>query len=518
MTPSYQGKTSTASLPVKVRSKPRVLRSSGTEHPNQVFVNVYNNSGTIVVGDNNEVTVRTSASSTTGIYSISNNGLRSNFMSAGFTPGQNGVAKSQNTDLSQNSSARRSAIGAQITKMTSFYPVVKHEHSFGCGRGKRKGCHGGESRRKGRKRFKNQQPDSRLSTPSSDVDLGLSPASIELPLDSNSASFQQGLHSFHRLCTYLHPPRDNGRWSEFDVRAQQLLDQAGISLTDQIIIDLEKSVALCYQKKLDESEDLINDAEKRFPQTSGSIRRLLEMLSNCYRAGLYRRRKRFGQKRQQWLHAAETLAYGFPPCLPVGILLYEEGTCKRDVASILTGPSKDAVIGEAKELMQRCIDLCCRLDHQEDVYVRKQHVAVSKMAIMNLHCETSVSRSRKIGSSNVVEAGKLLDTLQSDYYRQTEVQGSKIQRLIANVDLFYRIEKFSEAEKVAQEALEIAKRLEFNLDVMPLEERLTDIRRNITESSSSETYREIPRIIDSCSGSSLNNTPYSSEFEDKEQF
>ena len=516
MTPSDLVKTSTASFPVNVRSKPRVLRSSGTEHPNQVFVNVYNNSGTVVVGDNNNVTFPTSASSTTGIYSISNDGLGGDLMFACFTPGQNGVAKSKGSDLSHYSSGRRSAIGAH--KMTSFYPVVKYESSFERGRGKRKGCHGGESRRKGRKRFKNQQPDSRLSTPSSDVDVGVSPASIKLSLDSNSTSFQQGLQSFHRLCAYLHPSRDNGRWSEFDVRAQQLLDQAGISLTDQIIIDLEKSVALCYQKKLDESEDLINDAEKRFPQTSGSIRRLLEMLSNCYRAGLYRRRKRFGQKRQQWLHAAETLAYGFPPCLPVGILLYEEGTCKRDVASILTGPSKDAAIGEAKELMQRCIDLCCHLDHQEHIYVRKQHVAVSKMAIMNLHCETSVSRSRQIGSSNVVEAGRLLDTLQSDYYRQTEVQGSKIQRLIANVDLFYRTEKFSEAEKVAQEALEIAKKLEFNLDVMPLEDRLTDIRRKITESSSSETYREIPRIIDSCSGSSRNNTPYSSEFEDKEQF
>ena len=496
MTPSDLVKTSTANVPVKARLKPRVLRSSRTEHPKQVFVNVYDNSGTVQVGDYNNVTVRTSASSTTGIYSFSNDGLGGDIMLTCFTPG----------------------IGVQINKMTSFYPVVKHKNSFGCRRGKRKGCYGGESRRKGRKRFKNQQPDSRLSTLSSDVDVEDSPASIELPLDKNSTSFQQGLQSFHRLCAYLHPPRDNGRWSEFDVRAQVILDQAGSSLTDQIIVDLEKSVALCYQKKLDESEDLINDAEKRFPQTTGSIRRLLEMLSNCYRAGLYRRRKRFGQKRQRWLHAAETLAHGFPPCLPVGILLYEEGSCKRDVASILTGPSKDAAIGEAKELMQRCIDLCCRLDQQEHVYVRKQHVALSKMAIMHLHCETSVSRSRKIGLSNVVEAGKLLDTLQSNYYRQTEVQGSKIQRLIANVDLFYRIEKFSEAEKVAQEALEIAKRLEFNLDVMPLEDRLTDIRRRITESSSSETYREIPRIIDSCSGSSRNNTPYSSEFEDKEQF
>lgn len=137
-----------------------------------------------------------------------------------------------------------------------------------------------------------QKPTTRFETFHSEFRCGCgrSPASIELPLDSNRTSFQQGLQSFHRLCAYLYPPRDNGRWSEFDVRAQLLLNQADISLTDQIVIDLEKSVALCYQKKLYESEDLINDAEKRFPQTSGSIRRLLEMLSNCYRAGLYRMR------------------------------------------------------------------------------------------------------------------------------------------------------------------------------------------------------------------------------------
>ena len=109
----------------------------------------------------------------------------------------------------------------------------------------------------------------------------------------------------------------------------------------------------------------------------------------------------FGQKREQWLLLARKLASGFPPCLAVGILLYEEGSYKRDVATILLGSRKEPVIAEAKKLMKRCVDLCCRLD-REQVYVRKQHVAVSKMAIMNLHCETSVSRSKAINSRNIV--------------------------------------------------------------------------------------------------------------------
>ena len=167
--------------------------------------------------------------------------------------------------------------------------------------------------------------------------------------------------------------------------------------------------------------------------------------------------------------------------------------------------------------MQRCIDLCWRLDREEQVYVRKQHFAVCKMAMIDLRCETSASRRRSIPPKSIQEARKSLETLQTDYYSTKEVQSAKIQRLIAMVDFNYRLENYDEAEKYAQEALNMAKELEFNLDVMPLEERLLDIRRKITVTSTSETYRHIPGIIDSSSGSfsSKNNTPYSSDYDDK---
>ena len=86
---------------------------------------------------------------------------------------------------------------------------------------------------------------------------------------------------------------------------------------------------------------------------------------------------------------------------------------------------------------------------------------------------------------------------------------------MATVDLHHRLGNLVEAATIAQEALKVAKRLEFNLDVMPLEERLGEIYQKIIESSGSKTFREIPNIIDSSSCSSKNNTPYSSEYEEK---
>lgn len=78
------------------------------------------------------------------------------------------------------------------------------------------------------------------------------------------------------------------------------------------------------------------------------------------------------------------------------------------------------------------------------------------------------------------------------------------------MDLRYRRKKYNDAEEIAQQTLELIETSGFKLQVTRVQERLTDIRRKITESSSNETFRDRlrPKIIDSCS-SSL----YSSEHE-----
>lgn len=369
-------------------------------------------------------------------------------------------------------------------------------------------------KRSDRRRSKRlKRHDSRSTTPSTDEDVRDATLN-EIALESESSSFQQALQVFRSCITPLHPLRDNGHWNEFERASEKLLKEAAGDLTRRIIIRLEKSTVLSIKKELERSEEMINSVASEISQTNGSVRLLLEVLSKCYMAGTYRRRKMLGNA-QECLKIAKKVASGFPPCLAVAILLYEEGSWQRDFASLLTGSRTEPAFAKAKEkakeLMQCCIDLCCRLD-REQVYVRKQHFAVCKMALIDLRCESSASRRKSIPLKSIEEARKSLETLQSDYYSQREVQGAKIQRLIAKGDFNYRLEKYEEAEKFGQEALKMAKQLEFNLDVMPLEERLLDIREKMTPSTS-ETFRYVRGIIES--SSSKNNTPYSSEFEDK---
>ena len=322
---------------------------------------------------------------------------------------------------------------------------------------------------------------------------------------SDSSNLEQALDLFHNCITHLHPLRDDGQWDHFELAAQGLLERNANNLACQTIIHLEKSLALSLQGKLTESENLINDSMKNIPQMSGSIRRLLDVLTNCYMCQVSRRKK-FLDQANMYVRKAKEKSRGFPPCLAIAIVLYEEGGYKRDFAATVKGWKKEQAIAEAKEVMERCVELCCRLDRQE-VYVRKQHIAISRMAIMGLQCETKVSRSESISTKNIKEAKTLLETLESDYYCQTEMQGGRIQRLIANVDLCYRLGHLAKAEQIGRKALEIAKRLHFNLDVNPLEERLAEIHQK-------RSIREIPGIIDSFSDSSQNSSPYSSEYEE----
>ena len=326
-----------------------------------------------------------------------------------------------------------------------------------------------------------------------------------LACQSDSSNLEQALDLFHNCITHLHPLRDDGQWDHFELAAKGLLERNADNLACQTIIYLEKSLALSLQGKLTESENLINDSMKNIPQMSGSIRRLLDVLTNCYMCQVSRRKK-FLDQANMYVRKAKEKSRGFPPCLAIAIVLYEEGGYKRDFAATVKGWKKEQAIAEAKEVMERCVELCCRLDRQE-VYVRKQHIAISRMAIMGLQCETKVSRSESISTKNIKEAKTLLETLESDYYCQTEMQGGRIQRLIANVDLCYRLGHLAKAEQIGRKALEIAKRLHFNLDVNPLEERLAEIHQK-------RSIREIPGIIDSFSDSSQNSSPYSSEYEE----
>ena len=471
-----------------------------------VVVNINNNSGTVVVGASNVINVSSPAPSSTS-------GLQRDFLST--------FCNDNSAKLGSDPRIRDSVYSESISK---FFAVRKSGHKRRYHRyvgEKRKCCPGAATenltfKRSNRKRIKRQRYNSGHFTSTSGDDWRDATLN-ERSFENDSSSFQQALQIYHSCITPLHPLLYNGRWTEFESRAEQLLQlKSDGDVAREIIILLEKSVVLSLKRDLQQSEDTIYRAVKKIEQRSGSVRLLLEVLSNCYLATLYRRRKLLG-KTEKCLKIARKIASGFPPCLPVVFLLYEEGSLYKETASLLLGSRpKDPAAVEAKKLFQKCIDVCLQLDRNQ-IYVRKQHLAVSKLASINFHCETSLSRRNSVSQRMVDEGRKSLETLQTEHYSSKETRGTKIQRLIANVDLLYRLAKFRDSQAVAEEALKMAESLEYNLDVMRLQGRLADIRRRITESADAETFRAIPAIIDSCSNSSKNNTPYTSEYEDNDQ-
>ena len=361
-----------------------------------------------------------------------------------------------------------------------------------------------------RKRLKRHKQNSRFSTTSSDEETQTSTLNKIALKDVNGPSLEQALTSFHLYSKRLHLLRDNGRWEDFAFAIKDLLDQNVGNLPCQIITLLEESVALSYQNKLEEAEKVMSEAKRRFSETSGPFRRFCEVLSNCYYAALYRRQKKLG-KSKECLDAAKKLSAGFPSCLVIAILLYEEASCTRDFAYMLHGSGRKFTINEARDLMQKCVDLFCCLD-PEEVHVGKRDFAVCRMARMNVRGET--------GTSRIEETGKQLENLRNDEnYCKRESLGAKIQRLTAEAD-FYRYQgKFHAAKEKAEEALKIAEARQFNLERTPLQEMMTNIQSNMT-ASNPEIYRQTPTAVSSCTGSSSsdNNSPHSSEYETEKDF
>ena len=220
------------------------------ESPHQrFFVNVYNNSGTVVVGSHNIVNVHPLGTRSVtslqreNIVAISHervaeDGLQ--IVNFGCPIEQSSVAKSQSSSrVSCLSGSFAKGENVEKMKISNFFQVVKNEQQYReCKREKTKrnlGEEGGKLKRKrrGHKRIKRRKRNSRSSTTSSDEDFK-GTTLYELPFESNSSSFQEGLQSFYFYCTHLHPLRDNGQWSEFDVLAQQLLGQVGSDMTSRI--------------------------------------------------------------------------------------------------------------------------------------------------------------------------------------------------------------------------------------------------------------------------------------------
>ena len=496
-----------------------------SSEPSNQFVVYFNNCAVVIVDDNNVINVDSSAlSNNTELQRKSLSDLWSERVTKG-------DAKIDGLDFTEQNMAKISQKSRRVprcpvemlvqeeksTAISTISPVVKcKQHNCGCVDEERKcgieaAAENLRKKRCNRKRRKRQGCNPNHTSSSSGEDRREATLN-ELSFENDSSTFYQVLQTLHFCVNALRPLLLNCRWAEFERVAAELLlfkDDA-VTPTREIIVDLEESVVFVLRMNdLDQSEDMMNNAVKKIEQTSGSVRLLLEVFSKSYLASLYRRGKMFG-KAQMCLENARKIASGFPPCLPVMLLLYEIGSFKMEIASMFPGLKTEySGATEGKKLLDSCIKMCVHLDGKSFSKFYEQ-LAVVKIARMNLNCETSVSRNKDIIRQNIVEAEERLGTLETEFCSNKEIEVLKIQRLIAKMDLCYRLEEYYDAEEIAQEVLEMSEKFGVKLELTRVQQRLIDIRRKITESLSNETFRDIPKIIDSCS--STNNSPNSSVY------
>ena len=499
-----------------------------SSQPSNQFVVDINNCAVVIVGDNNVINVDSSTlSNNTELQRKSLSDLWSERVSKG-------DAKIDGLDFTEQNMAKISQKNRRVPRcpvemlvqeeksaaISTISPVVKcKQHNCGCVDEERKReCGIGaavenlQKKRCNRKRRKRQGCNPNHTTSSSDEDRREATLN-ELSFENDRSTFQEALQTLHFCVNALRPLLLNCRWAEFERVAEELLlfkDDA-VTPTREITVVLEKSIAFAHRMNdLERTEDMMNNAVKKIEQTSGSVRLLLEVFSKGYLASLYRRRKMFG-KAETCLEVAWKLASGFPPCWPVMILLYQFGSFKMEIASMFPG-SRTEYSGatEGKKLLDGCIKMCVQLDGKSSFAMYVEHYASVKIALMNLNCETSLSRDKDIIRQNIVEAEERLGTLETEFCSNKEMEVLRIRRLIAKVDLCYRLEEYYDAEEIAQETLEMSEKFGVKLELTRVQQRLIDIRRKITESLSNETFRDIPKMIDSCSPT--NNSPNSSVY------
>ena len=133
-------------------------------------------------------------------------------------------------------------------------------------------------------------------------------------------------------------------------------------------------------------------------------------------------------------------------------------------------------VNEALLNLEMCIDVCRKVELQDkDLYVKKHHFALIKIAMLLLDCRTEAARDRVLSEEFIIKGQECLCTLKTKYWSEIP-EGVKIQFNLASSDLEYRRGCYSEAGKFASLAKERAIELGFNTEISHAQDRLDHMR------------------------------------------
>lgn len=283
----------------------------------------------------------------------------------------------------------------------------------------------------------------------------------------------QGVELYKRsswVMKQLQSRRDNAKWEEFEQFAASLLLEFR-DVDTQITIKLEQSVAACYRNELERSLELIAESFELMPQATNVY--LLAGRGYGYRAGVKRRQGNLGAADADVQLALQSNR-SCQTNLDTSFIVYEKASVLLDFIGRTTQRSPQQV-NEALRDLERCIDVCLKVESQgSDFYVKKHHFALIKIAMLLLDCRTEAARDRVLSEEFIAKGQECLDTLKTKYWSEIP-EGVKIQFFLASSDLEYRKGNYSEAERFANLAKNGAGELGFNTEISHAQERLDHV-------------------------------------------
>ena len=269
----------------------------------------------------------------------------------------------------------------------------------------------------------------------------------------------------------LQSRRDNAMWEDFDKYASGLLCTFPDTDT-QIAIKLEQSVGACYQNKLELSLRMIDESFAMIPRAKNS--QLLAARGYGYRAGVLRRQKHLGEA-NHLVQLAEQNNHACYSNLDASFIAYERASVLLDFIGFMSQRSPKQV-NEALRNLEKCIDGCLRVENEDsEVYVKKHHFALIKIAMLLLDCRTEAARERVVSDVFIAKGQECLNTLKTKHWFEI-AEGVKVQFNLACSDLEYRKGNYEEATKFAASAKGMAHALGFNTEICLAQERLDHLR------------------------------------------
>lgn len=318
----------------------------------------------------------------------------------------------------------------------------------------------------------------RISSESEDDTMRLESPEIfpVVPRDGEQRT-AKSLGKFFPVFNKLHPLRDAGNWSGCDQSIDILHRENQADREVQILLSIENAVIKSYQNHLEQSEMIVLDALDNLCKTkviSPINYHFLVSMAHIHLTGIYRRLCKHGEA-QKYIAIAEQYSQQVNSRFLKALIFYEMASNLTKYISTIRNDvlAREQLVSDATNYLKLCISLCIELDDNQ-VYIKKHHFALLKLALMALNCRTRPTRSQIISTKCVDEARNCLKTVDEKYMDEMS-KAQKIQFLVAKSDLHFRQNNLQEAEIYGRDALNLAKTNGFSLEIPGITERLDDI-------------------------------------------